>query len=294
MTVSGRRRPQIRDVMSAERCTRVTNALDDEALALFANKGFEGGPHVPQAGEANSVKVRRVLQLTKDLLHKPIEQARVLDLGCGDGVYAIEAALAGAEVVALDARSDRMDKGAAVAQRHGLERVTFVKADVRSITPEIYGRFDAVYVLGILYHLDTPDVFELLTRVSDMCTGVTIVDTLVAPVGRVGADWNGRSYDGDRYREHDDNDPAGVRRSRLLRSIDNTFAFRFTSRALVAALQAVGFTTVLECHAPFEPGKHADRITLVALKSDRVRVMTYPSVNGLSDDQLRRRFGTAV
>ncbi len=33
--------------------------LDAEAPALFARKRWEGGSGVPQAGEANAVKVRR-------------------------------------------------------------------------------------------------------------------------------------------------------------------------------------------------------------------------------------------
>ena len=33
--------------------------LDAEALDLFARKGAEGGPGVPQAGRLNGLKVRR-------------------------------------------------------------------------------------------------------------------------------------------------------------------------------------------------------------------------------------------
>ena len=43
-----------------------------------------------------------------DLTTNPIEQVSVLDLACGEGVYAIEAALRGATVLAIDARTERM------------------------------------------------------------------------------------------------------------------------------------------------------------------------------------------
>ena len=65
----------------------------------------------------------------------------------------------------------------------------------------------------------------------------------------------------------------------MLRSIDNTFAFRPTRASLVRALHDVGFSSVLECHAPPEPGKAEDRITLAALKGERVQIATYPAVN---------------
>jgi 2-polyprenyl-3-methyl-5-hydroxy-6-metoxy-1,4-benzoquinol methylase len=50
--------------------------LDAEALAQFARKGWEAG-----AG---------ALQITRDLARRPLETLRILDLGCGEGVYAVE------------------------------------------------------------------------------------------------------------------------------------------------------------------------------------------------------------
>ena len=91
--------------------------LDADTLAMFATKGMEGGPNIPQAGLSNGVKVRRVLQLTHDFARKPFSELKVLDLGCGEGVYAIEAGLRGADVLALDARTERMQEGAACAAR---------------------------------------------------------------------------------------------------------------------------------------------------------------------------------
>ena len=145
--------------------------LDSDALELFARKGTEGGSNVPQAGQENGVKVRRIMQITRDLAPRPFAKLRILDLGCGEGVYTIEAGLRGAEVVALDARTQRMAQGAACAERHGLDAVRFVQEDVRRVTREAFGSFDVVYFLGLLYHLDAPDVFSVLENVQGLCTG---------------------------------------------------------------------------------------------------------------------------
>jgi hypothetical protein len=59
--------------------------LDADALALFARKGWEAGAGAPQTGEANGVKVRRIMQLTRDLARRPFDTLRILDLGCGEG-----------------------------------------------------------------------------------------------------------------------------------------------------------------------------------------------------------------
>jgi SAM-dependent methyltransferase len=259
--------------------------LDDEALALFARKGREGGPSVPQAGEANGVKVRRVMQLIQDLAPRPFAELRILDLGCGEGVYAIEAALRGAQVLAIDARTERMDEGAACAKRHGLTNVRFVQEDVRRVSRATHGEFDVVLLLGLLYHLDDP--VPVLERLRDVCARLLVVDTLVS----LAPDAEVRGYRGERVREHADDDPEGVRRSRVLKSIDNAMSFRLAKESLVRALRDVGFTTVLECHAPLEPGKAADRVTLAAVKGEPVRLGTYPWVNGTSEEEIARRIG---
>ncbi len=267
------------------------HVLDAEALNLFARKGCEAGPDAPQVGQANGVKVRRIMQITRDFVRQPFPKLRILDLGCGEGVYAIEAGLRGAEVLALDARTQRMEKGAACAARHGLTNVQFIQKDVRQVTREAFGSFDVVYLLGLLYHLDAPDVFLVLENVYDLCSDMLIVDTLVSLTAEIQVEWKGEFYLGQRWREHADEDTDEVRRSRVLRSIDNTFAFRFTKESLMRALRNTGFTSACECYLPFEPGKAKDRITLVAIKGAPVLLSTYPWVNHKSEVEIERALG---
>jgi SAM-dependent methyltransferase len=264
------------------------HSLDADALELFARKGMEGGPEVPQAGMMNGVKVRRIMQITRDLSLRPFAELRILDLGCGEGVYAIEAGLRGARVVALDARTVRMSRGAACAERHGLQTVQFIQEDVRRISQGMLGSFDVVYFLGLLYHLDALAAFSVLEKVFTLCTRLLIVDTLISLTPETRVEWRGGNYQGQRIREHDDGDSEEARKSRVLRSIDNTFSFRFTRESLLRALHDVGFTSVLECHVPFEPGKMAERITLAALKGGPVLLSTYPWVNHKSEAEIER------
>ena len=167
----------------------IIHPLDADALDLFARKGHEGGPDVPQSGEANGVKVRRIMQITRDLSRRPFPELRILDLGCGEGVYAIEAALRGAEVLALDARTQRMDQGAACATRHGLENIRFIQKDVREVTIETLGSFDVIYLLGLLYHLDAPDLFSVLENLGMVCKGILIIDTLISLTTEMQIEW---------------------------------------------------------------------------------------------------------
>jgi len=268
--------------MTEERVHR----MDKAALRLFARKGMEAGPNAPQICRENGLKVRRIIQITRDLSGRPFEELRILDLGCGEGVYAIEAGLRGAQVVALDARNQRLDQGAACAARHGLENVRFVREDVRRVARESLGMFDVVYFLGLLYHLDAPDVFSVLENVSGLCSRLLIVDTLISPTAETEVEWRGKIYRGKRFREHEDEDADEVRRSRVLKSIDNALSFRFTRESLLEALHAAEFTSVCECRVPFEPGKADDRVTLAAVRGVPVVISTYPWVNGKSEAEI--------
>jgi hypothetical protein len=152
-----------------------------------------------------------------------------------------------------------------------------------------HGPFDVVYLLGLLYHLDGPDLFPVLERVADVCTGLLLVDTLISLEGNEAVVWRERAYRGQRHREHADEDPDAVRRTRVLRSIDNTWSFRLTRPSLIRALHDVGFTSVLEGQVPLEPGKAEDRITIAAVRGTPVRLSTYPWINDSSEAEIERR-----
>lgn len=53
------------------------HSLDPESLELFAKKGTQGGPGVPQAGLANGGKVRRIMQITRDFAQRPFAEDRI-------------------------------------------------------------------------------------------------------------------------------------------------------------------------------------------------------------------------
>ena len=265
--------------------------LDAETLELFARKGVRVGRSASQTGNENGVKVRRVTQIIRDLSKTPFDQLRILDLACGEGVYAIEAALRGAKVVAVDARTERMDEGASAARRLGLADLRFEKADVRNVTAASHGTFDVVLFLGILYHLDECDAFSVLKNIHEMCGQFVIIDTHIALRSQDRTEHNGQSYDGARMREHANTDAEAVRAGRLQASLDNPLSFWFTKESLFRLLSDVGFTSVSEFNIPREPLKPKNRITLVAAKGEPVRISSYPWVNDKTEDELGALLG---
>jgi len=267
--------------------------LDSQSLKEFEKKGTQGHAGIRQTGIANGVKVRRVMQITRDLADRSISELRILDLACGEGVYSIEAGTRGASVTGLDGRTERMNTGIRCAERAGMNTVQFQQEDVRKVTKASHGEYDVIFFMGILYHLDVPDLFGVVENLYDMCRQFVIIDTHIALAGVDTVQYRNQAFEGKRGREHQDNDSAKVRQSNLLQSLDNTFNFHFTRDSLVRFLNSIGFTTVMECHAPLEPFKARNRITLVAYKGARVTLSVYPWVNGKSEkdieDELRSR-----
>lgn len=257
--------------------TRAAARLPSDALRLFDEKGAE-----------NALNVRRVIQVAADLAGGSLHGVRILDLGCGEGVYSIEAGLRGASVVGIDARPDRMRHGERVAREAGLSDVRFELADVRGLSADSHGTFDVVFLLGLLYHLDVPDVFELLKSVHAMAERTVIIDTHFSLVRQMTAHYDGKTYHGRAYREHDAGEPPEVMASRVQASLDNVRSFWFTRESLVLLLRDIGFTSVYECQVPTQPVRQLDRVTLVALKGTPLTLAAYPWANGLDDVALEK------
>jgi hypothetical protein len=261
--------------------------LDRDTLELFALKGTGGGFGAVQIGNGNGVKVRRVMQITSDFAKAPFDQLKIIDFACGEGVYAIEAALRGAEVLALDARTERMKGGIGAAERLGLSNLQFEQMDVRGVNVDSHGMADVVFFLGILYHLDFDDICFVLENIYNLCRGFVIIDTHVALRKQHSARHKGQTYEGLQVREHADDDSEDVRRSRLGGSWGNPLSFFLTKESLFRLLKNIGFTCVFECKVPLEPGKPDGRITIVATKGEPVKISSYPWVNEKTEDEIR-------
>jgi SAM-dependent methyltransferase len=242
----------------------------------------------------DEVKLRRVTQLALDVCGGSLGGVRVLDLACLEGMYALEFARRGAEVVAIEGREANIEKARFAANALGIA-VDLQLGDVRELSRERHGEFDVVLALGILYHLDTSDLFSLVERIADVCRRALIVDTGIGSAGteqlRRGA---AEVYRGVRLVEHRPESTEVERQQALWSSLDNLTAVALTRASLERLLARTGFTSVLECHVPAEPAKEVDRITLLALKGTPAGPLLTPAPDSDATDvperpPLRRR-----
>lgn len=114
----------------------------------------------------------------RKVLRKGIRRGRVLDIGTGSGLLAIEFARAGGcdfDIVALDISEDMISKARENAERCGIaDRITFVNATAAAL-PFADGSFDIVVSYASLHHWFEPiAVFDEISRVTK-ATGYAII-----------------------------------------------------------------------------------------------------------------------
>lgn len=223
-----------------------------------------------------STKLQRIVQIVHDLARKPIAEMRILDLACLEGQYAIEFARQGAEVVGIEGREANIEKSRFAKHVLGLDRVMLIQSDVRDLSRERHGDFDVVLCLGILYHLNAPDVFAFVERIAEVCTGFAIFDTNVSLGPKRSYSYKGKQYWGRDIREHPEELNESGKIAKLWSSLNNVTSTWLTKRTLVKLLLHLGFTTVYECYVPLEIHKPRDRVTIVAIKGTPATVLTNP------------------
>ena len=135
------------------------------------------GDGVLSPGHIRISKIRRMSRMLFDGLE--LEGRTLLDIGCWDGAYSIEAARRGAIVTATDhyvwheAPIRRQAFDLAVGRL--APTVSVLDLPVEDLTVERLGTFDIVLFLGVLYHLRNP--FAALERVAKLAGDMLVVET---------------------------------------------------------------------------------------------------------------------
>ena len=161
-------------------------------------------------------------------------------------------------------RESNIENCRLIKQATDLPNLEFVCDDVKNL--EKYGKFDAIFCCGILYHLDEPRKF--LEQMSRACERVLVIDTHVA------AEQPNRTFTVSEVTQHEGlagrwfaEIPSDQGRQQdKWSSWDNAKSFWPMKRDLVEAVRQLGFSIVFE-YPIYEPHREAtDRVTIVGVK----------------------------
>lgn len=189
---------------------------------------------------------------------------RIVDLGCLEGGYAVSFARDGLQTLGIEIRQSNIENCRLIKQATNLPNLEFVCDDVRNL--EKYGKSDAIFCCGILYHLDEPRKF--LEQMSRACERVLIIDTHVA------AEQPNRTFTVSEVTQNEGlagrwfaEIPSDKGRQQdKWSSWDNAKSFWPMKRDLVEAVRQLGFSIVFE-YPIYEPHREAtDRVTIVGVK----------------------------
>jgi len=224
----------------------------------------------------DEIKMRRILQIVSDFSWRPLSDIRILDLACLEGGYSIEFARRGSRVCAIEGRTANIEKARFAALTLSLDQIDFFEDDVRNLSVSKYGTFDVVLCLGILYHLDVPDLFHFVERLFSVCNPFLVMDTHISLKPETSFSFGNQRYWGKKVVEHPPGSSPEEVKNRVWSSLDNPESVYLTRSSLLRLLSATGFSSVYECHIPEEPAKPEDRITLLAIKKKRLTPMGCP------------------
>jgi SAM-dependent methyltransferase len=230
-----------------------------------------------------SSRVKRIVQIVSDICQKPWENLRVLDLACLEGGFSIEFALRGASVLGIEGREAHIAKAKFVKGVLSLTNVDFIQDDVRNISSEKYGHFDVVLCLGILYHLDSPDVFLFIEKIAEICDHLVVIDTEISLVPEQACTYKGNTYWGTIIKEHESTVTQEEKLKNLWMSLDNSYSFVFTRFSLFNFFQKTGFSSVYECAIPPVLGC-GTWATFVAIKGESIeQALISPGEQGVEE-----------
>jgi SAM-dependent methyltransferase len=128
------------------------------------------------------------------------EARSVLELGSLEGAHSFSLAHRANRVVAVEGRRENIARAQFVQALLDVENVTFVEADLETTPLDRFGRFDAVFCVGLLYHLPKPWV--LLDQLAGVAPNL-FLQTHYAEHAEATVD----GMPGRTYREHGRADP---------------------------------------------------------------------------------------
>lgn len=120
--------------------------------------------------------LRAVMRVLNLVFPDGLAGKSIVDIGCLEGGFTTEFARRGLHATGIEVRDSNYQNCLQVKARTNLPNLDFIKDDANNIAQ--YGPFDAMFVCGLLYHLDWPRRF--LTAASQVCRRVIILETHVA------------------------------------------------------------------------------------------------------------------
>lgn len=204
--------------------------------------------------DINDATEPRIEELAKRF---DIAGARVLELGCLEGMHSLILQKLGArEVIAIEGRQENFSKCLIVKNAYALDRCRFLFGDLNDILPTVSGPFDLCLALGVIYHLDDP--VKTIYQIAKMASRIFVWSHYAIPEFPAGEiseiRYNGCVYRGKHVTEDTDHYLSGL----------DKMSFWLLEEDLIKVVHDAGFNKI-DIVAK-EKHEHGPAITFLAQK----------------------------
>lgn len=176
------RRPPLKVVKNGETERLIEIAMGKNWLYPFDLPGGNQTPCVlsPEIATIHQSRFDMLIDAITPLNFSGWKDLSCLDLGCGQGYFAVKLAELGCgQVMGVDARSANLKDAELIKEILGLENLKFHRADLLTLEPKSIGRYDIVLLFGMLYQLENP--VGALRVAKSLARKLVIVETQLAP-----------------------------------------------------------------------------------------------------------------
>lgn len=223
---------------------------EDTLLSFTAHniRLADGTETMPEIGYllADSPWLKAAQRVLRTFYRDTLPGKSIADLGCLEGGYTVEFSRMGMLATGIEVRQSNFDNCLRVREGSGLSNLAFEKNDVWNLGQ--YGKFDAMFCCGLLYHLDQPRKFIRL--MADQTRDVIMINTHFADdrqseVFALSPMTENEGLPGKWYAEHNA-DSEGEIETFKWTSWTNKRSFWLTKAAILQTLQDCGFDMVFE------------------------------------------------
>jgi len=142
------------------------DAAQFEALGPWIT-GFEfdgvhyGGPYRADTDPRVLAFVKRFGKRLAASNRGQLEPLRILECGCLEGGHTrvLAQAFPDAEITAVDLQETNLQKAKFILSASGITNVRFTREDLNQPSPALTQQYDAIFCVGLLYHLRQPAEF---------------------------------------------------------------------------------------------------------------------------------------
>jgi 2-polyprenyl-3-methyl-5-hydroxy-6-metoxy-1,4-benzoquinol methylase len=145
--------------------------IDDQAVKRFWEQRAGKDEHATNLGlnalDEEKQQLKKAIEEQKVLVYLRVAPHHVvLDLGCGNGKWALALSPSVRDVYAVDYCQEMLDAAAARSRELGCQNVHFIHCAVQSFVEAM--RFDRVLLSGVCLHLNDHDFARTVTNLRQM------------------------------------------------------------------------------------------------------------------------------